>query len=153
MKVCAPFFIFLLLCLSPTSSFSSPSPTPSGYPVAVVASSPSPAPQMIAVSEPAAPPAWAQGLMVSAEKLPVVGPIISKALLYLGIVSSVLTALAAFLISALTVVGGAFSYAGFANAAQAIAAFQNGKIMYWIKFFSLFNAKKLEADSKIPDLK
>lgn len=140
MKFYAPMLLLLLLALSPVKSFSDPSPVPSSFPVVV--SSPSPEAAKVAVSEPAAPPVWAQDLMVTAEKLPVVGPLVSKALLYLGVLSSILTMLTAFLISALAAVGGALNYAGLARAAQAIAAFQNGKVMYWIKFFSLFNARK-----------
>jgi hypothetical protein len=49
--------------------------------------------------------------MVTAKNLPVVGPVISKGLMYLGIVSSILTMLAAFLISALAAIGGALNYA------------------------------------------
>lgn len=100
------------------------------------------APVSVSVAAPAAPPKWAEDLMVTAEKMPVVGPLVSKALLYLGILSSLLTALIAFLLAGLSTLSGAFSWAGFATSAAKIDAFQNGKIVYWLKYFSMFNAKQ-----------
>jgi hypothetical protein len=97
---------------------------------------------VVAVAEPAAPPAWAQDVMVAAQKLPVVGPFISKALLILGIVAAILTALAGFLISAIQALKGVFTWAGLTDAANVLVVFQSGRFMYWLKFFSMFNAKK-----------
>lgn len=98
----------------------------------------------VPVAEPAAPPEWAQKIMVVAQNLPVVGPIISKALMVLGIVAAVTTSIVGVLLSLLNIITGVFHFAGAAGIAQALSDFKNGKIMYWIKFFSLFNAKKPE---------
>lgn len=96
----------------------------------------------VVVAEPAAPPAWAQDLIVTAESLPVVGPILSKALLYLGILSSILTVMVGALITVLNTLMGALNLAGLVRIASALAAFRDGRVMYWLKFFSLFNARK-----------
>lgn len=134
----------LILSLSALSVQADTSyPVITASPVALASPAPAASPQpMVAVAEPAAPPVWAQDMMTTAEKLPVIGPIVTKALLYLGIVSSLLTMFCAFLISVLGVLESAFSWSKLFTAATAIADFKNGKIMYWIKFFSMFNAKK-----------
>lgn len=138
MKLFAPVLMFMVLALFSHHSLADPSPAPS-----IVASSPMVmAPAVVAVAEPAAPPAWAQDLMVSAQKLPVIGPVVTKATLYLGILSSLLTLFTSFIIAGAAALSGAFNYAGLTKAVAAITAFQNGKFMYYIKFFSLFNAKK-----------
>lgn len=145
MKVYVAFFSVLLLgfSLMAFEAFSD-----DGFPILVssphaIATMPTPAPSTtVPVAEVAAPPAWAQDVMVSAQTLPVIGPIVTKALLYLGILSSLLTMFAGFLMSSLAVLAGAFNFAGITKAVVFITDFQKGKFMYWIKFFSMFNAKK-----------
>ena len=99
-------------------------------------------PQMEQVAEPAAPPQWAEDLIMSVEKLPIIGPIVSKILVYLGIVSSILTAFIAFLLTALNSLSVILSLSGLAKFAEKVKLFKDGKIMYWLKYLSLFNAKK-----------
>jgi hypothetical protein len=141
------------------SSSASPAPAVSAVPPAVAQVAP-PAPKVIpatpsndpgspaaaapqvAVAEPSAPPAWAQEVVVAAEKLPVIGPIVSKILLYLGILGAIATATVGFLLGVLNTLMGVFNLAGLASAATKIAAFRDGKIMYWLKFISMFNAQK-----------
>ncbi len=143
MKIFTALIIFFAVSAASLPAHCDPSPSPSA---SAVSSSQSPAPPMtqgvVAVAEPAAPPSWAQALMVSAQKLPVIGPIVSKALLYTGILGSILTLLCGFLMAALSALSGVLNYAGLASVVQKIADFQNGKFMYYLKFFSLFNAKK-----------
>lgn len=154
MKLILALMLFASVTLFPAPGQCDPnfpvaqaSPAASASPKAVLAaldpSTPTSA-GIVAVAEPAAPPAWAQDVMVAAQKLPVVGPIISKALLLLGIVAAILTALAGFLISALQALKAMFTWGGLTNAANAIVAFQSGRFMYWLKFFSMFNAQKRE---------
>ena len=112
-------------------------------PAAIVQTVPVVAPvQTVQVAEPAAPPKWAEQLIVTAQDLPVVGPIVTKALLYLGIVSSILTALIACLLTLLNAISGVASLTGLAKYADKITLFKNGKVMYWLKYLSMFNAKK-----------
>lgn len=98
----------------------------------------------VAVALPAAPPTWAQELMVTAENLPVVGPILTKVIMYVAIVTSILTALVATLLTVLNTLMGVMNLSGLVNISTAIAAFRDGKIMYWLRFFSLFNATKTD---------
>ncbi len=106
---------------------------------------PTPAnPEPVLVAEPAAPPKWAEDLIVSVQKFPVIGPIVSKALLYAGILSSILTGLVAFLLATLGTLAGAFNLGGLVKVAEAITVFKNGKFMYWLSYLSMFNAKKPE---------
>lgn len=117
-------------------------------PVAVL---PPPAPAIIlpapVVSVPAvaAPPSWATDILAVVSGLPVVGPYLSKALLYLGIIAAILTTLVAAALSILASLKGAFSWAGLDTAASAIQSFQTGQVMYWLTYFSNFNAKKPSA--------
>lgn len=99
-------------------------------------------PQVVAVAEPAAPPKWAADLLVSVQNFPVIGPIVSKAILYVGIVSSILTALVACVLTILSALSGALNLAGLASFVAKIQDFKNGKIMYWLTYLSMFNAKK-----------
>lgn len=97
---------------------------------------------VVQVAEPAAPPKWAEDLIMASQGLPVAGPFISKALLYLGIISSILTALTAFVLTVANVLKGISNIAGLTNFSMKVDDFKNGKIMYWLKYFSMFNAKK-----------
>jgi len=120
---------------------SAPAPIPTPVPVGTP---PGPA---VAVAEPAAPPPWAQELVMAAEKLPVVGPVISKFLLYAGIIGSIMTAVVVCLVGILNTLIGAFNIAKLVQISNALAAFKDGKIMYYLKFFSFFNAKKKDSDA------
>lgn len=110
---------------------------PASAPIAVA-----PAPSLIAVPAPAAPPSWATDLLLQVSKFPVVGPYISKALLYLGILAAILTTLAAAALSILASLKTGFNAAGLDKAAQAVSDFKDSKFMYYLVYFSNFNAKK-----------
>lgn len=99
------------------------------------------APAAVAVA-PSAPPSWVVEILATVSGLPVVGPYLSKALLYLGILAAILTTLVGAALSILASLKGAFSWAGFDTAAAAIQSFQSGQIMYWLTYFSNFNAQK-----------
>lgn len=138
-------FLAVAFCLSmPVVSLAGDSvlPASSGVPVVLVSAAPSPSPSVVAVAEPAAPPQWAQDLISTAQSLPVVGPVVSKVLLYLGILSSILTLLAGFVLSTISVIARVSNLAGLGVVAARVTEFKSGPIMYWLKFFSLFNAQK-----------
>lgn len=117
-------------------------------PVAPVASVPAATPTVVtpdavvSVAEPAAPPQFAQDIIVAAQKLPVIGPFVAKGLLYLGILSSILTAAIAFLLTVLSALSGIASLANLTSFGSKLVAFRDGKIMYWLKYLSMFNAQK-----------
>lgn len=130
------------LCLS-ICSFSKAQTVTAQPATAVVQVSQTPVPT-VQVAEPAAPPEWAAELIVTAQEIPVVGPILSKALLYLGIVSAILTSLIAFLLTTISALSKVLNTAGLVNFAAKVQAFRDGPIMYWLKYLSMFNAKKPE---------
>lgn len=101
---------------------------------------------IVAVPSPAAPPEWAQTFIMTIEKIPGVGPVLTKGFVYLGILTSILTGFLAFLLSALSALSGVLNLAGLASLSSKIQLFRDGKFMYWLKFFSIFNAKKPESD-------
>lgn len=119
---------------------------PTAPPAAV--SSPVPTVPSVTVAEPAAPPEWAQEIIVAAEKLPVIGPVVSKALLWCGILAGILTTLTAALLTVISTLMGVANLSGLVRVATALTAFRDGKVMYWLKFFSMFNAKKQNETSK-----
>lgn len=102
------------------------------------------APSQPAVVVPAntAPPTWATELLSTIAGLPVVGPYVSQILLWLGILAAILTTLVAAALSILASLKGAFKWAGLDSAVAAITAFQAGPVMYYLKYFSNFNAQK-----------
>lgn len=152
MKIKAMLFVFTMLTLSiPNIAFSDgpvavSSPSVSAVSIAAqpaqIALPSAPAHALVAVSEPAAPPQWAQDLVTFVESLPMVGPIVAKVLVYLGILVSIMTVIVTMLTGILGTLSGISNYAGFTAIVAALTAFQNGPIMYWLKFFSAFNAKK-----------
>lgn len=97
---------------------------------------------VVSVPAPAAPPQWASDLLMKVAQLPGVGPYLSKAILYLGILAAILTTLAAAALSIIGTLKGGFNLAGLDSASAAVQAFRDGKIMYWLTYFSNFNAKK-----------
>jgi hypothetical protein len=122
-------------------------PAPAASPSAVASPAPAPSPAAPAVTPaavpavPPAPPAWALELLTTVEALPVVGPIVAKGLLYLGILSAILTSLVAFLLSALAGLKSVLNFAGLTTLTSALQSFQDGPIMYWLTYFSNFNAQ------------
>ena len=111
-------------------------------PSAIVAPATPQTPALIAIPEPAAPPSWATDLLTNVAKFPVIGPYLSKALLYLGILAAILTTLVGAALSILATLKSGFDAAGLDKAADAITNFKNGKFMYYLVYFSNFNAKK-----------
>lgn len=99
-------------------------------------------PGSVQVAEPAAPPKWAEDLIMKLQSMPVVGPYVSKIMVYLGILCAILTGLLAFLLTSLTALSGVLNFAGLTDAVKAIEDFKSSKFMYWLKYFSMFNAKK-----------
>jgi hypothetical protein len=132
-----PTFVLADNVIPQATAVTAPAPAPVMTPVPPGVSLPA-----VAVAEPSAPPQWAQDIIVVAEKLPLVGPIVAKVMLWAGILSGILTTLVGAVLGILQLLLGVFNLTGLVNAAAWIAAFRDGKVMYWLKFFSMFNAKK-----------
>jgi hypothetical protein len=114
-----------------------PSPTAAVVQPAVAVAAPVPTP---AVS-PVTPPDFVVKLLTFVQGLPVVGPIVSKVVQIAAIAGSILTLLVAFLLSLLKIVAPLMSAVSADGVAAFLTAQQNSKWMYWLKYFSFFNAK------------
>lgn len=88
------------------------------------------------------PPEWLQNALISAKSLPYVGPFLVKAMQWLGMIASILTALFAFLWALLKALESVASIAKLGPLAEKLAALQNSKLMYYLKALSMFNAQK-----------
>jgi hypothetical protein len=140
-------------------------PAPTATPLAMVAPTPvvapTPAPAPIQAKAPMtgdsteavqpvvikdvdmAPPTWMQDIMVSIKKLPYIGPIITKAIQWVCVLFTILTALCGFILLVLKSLAGISTLGNLQHLADVVENFQNGKIMYWLKYASAFNAKKV----------
>jgi hypothetical protein len=108
---------------------------------AVAIATPIPTPAPATSVTPLAPPDFVVKLLTFVQGLPVVGPIVSKIVQYAAILGSLLTLLVAFLLSVLKIVAPLMSAVSADGVAAFLTAQQNSKWMYWLKYFSFFNAK------------
>lgn len=135
-------FIFAVLLAIELAFAQSPSPPKLIIPAPAAAVLPTVTSPTVQVAESAAPPEWVQKLIVTSQGLPVVGPIVTKVILYGGMLASILTLVAGTLMALLKILSGISSLSGLIAFANKVEAFQNGKVMYWLKYLSMFNAKK-----------
>lgn len=98
--------------------------------------------EVIPVDPTFAPPAWLQDVLLFLKSMPVVGPYLTEALKWLGVISAVLTTLTAALLSVIKVLTTVLTYAKLPEMAAKLEAFQNSKFIFWLKYFSMFNAQK-----------
>lgn len=125
------FFASLVYAQSPKPSIA-PSPAPSEVATFVIA----PDPAVVA------PPTWLVQALDVAYKFPMVGPLAAKAAQWLGVILSILTILAGAAIGVIRALSTVLSAASLAPIAQKIASMEGSKVVYWLKFFSAFNAPK-----------
>lgn len=91
------------------------------------------------------PPAtWVVDALKVVQGLPIVGPIVSKVLQWAAVIGTIISALVMFLLISIRALGSVLNLGGLVSAAAALEAFKTGKVMYWLKYFSFFNAKKDE---------
>lgn len=140
--------IYLIVAMMFGLTAPSWSQTPSPSPIPAVSPTPTPAVTTVVPAD-TAPPQWVQDVLVNSEALPVVGPVITKVLMYTGILATILTSLVAFLLAAIGSLSGIASMTGLTAFAAQLQAFKNGKIMYWITYLSMFNAQKPTAPTTI----
>lgn len=120
------------------------SASPTSAPVAAPAAVAPPVPT-VAVQAPAAPPEFVQELLTTVSNLPVVGPYVSKILMYLNILGGILTALVVFLLAVSASLKSAFNWAGLDAMVTWIQNFQQSKIMFWITSISNIPVHKTPA--------
>lgn len=87
------------------------------------------------------PPDWLIQVMAWGKTLPYVGPVLVEMLKWLGFTAAMMTALSIVATTILRLPEVIARFAGAPELANRIE-FWSSKIIYWIKFFSIFNAKK-----------
>lgn len=97
------------------------------------------------------PPNWLQDMIITIKKLPVIGPVLTVALQWLGVIATILTALVAFLLVSIRALTTVLTSLKLVELAEKIVTFQNSKIVYWLKYISMFNAQKPVEEKKAND--
>jgi len=146
--------ILMLICLLPMMAFAEApkAVVPAAAPVAakeeakiVAKEAVAPLPETAPVVDPKLlPPTWLEKAMNVAASVPIVGPYVLEAMKWLGVIASILTALVTALLGILLALQKVLSIAKLADLALKIQLFIDGPAMYWLKFFSMYNAKKKE---------
>lgn len=88
------------------------------------------------------PPEWLVNLLQMLHDMPLVGPYVAKAVQWLGVIVTIITSFTAAIWVSIRALSTVLSVAGLLAFADKLKAFENGKIMYWLKYFSAFNAPK-----------
>lgn len=140
--------LYLAFVMTVSVSYGQVAPTPTPIPQAVSTAAPTATPQpdmnLQVKDEILVPPTWVQDTLIMVKNLPVVGPIITKLLQWVGVAVTILTALVAFLLTSIRALSTVMTFAGLAIASKKVKDFETSKIMYWLKYFSMFNAEKKE---------
>ncbi len=89
------------------------------------------------------PPAWLESVLLSLAALPTLGPILVKVGQWAGVFAVASTTLAVSAVAILHALGAALKRADLEELAKKIEA-KAKPVVYWLKYFSLFNAKKEE---------
>lgn len=89
-------------------------------------------------------PEWLESAMLAVSSIPVVGPVVVEIAKWLGVISSILTILVSAILALIKVLGLVLPAARLASIALWVAKLEGSAVMYWLKFFSMYNAKKDE---------
>jgi hypothetical protein len=88
------------------------------------------------------PPEWVVKALASVESLPTVGPIISKGIQYMGILGTIMTLLAAFVVGVIRALAPFIASAKGQAVEEFVEKAMESKLVYWLSYFSFLNAKK-----------
>lgn len=88
------------------------------------------------------PPQWLVEALKLVYGLPTIGPILAKVMQWAGVLAVILTSLVAFLLGIVAILKPVANWAGLKNFAILLDEFKNSKIMYYLKYLSMFNAQK-----------
>lgn len=98
-----------------------------------------------AAPSPAEAPEWLVKALELVSSVPVVGPIVVEVAKWLGVLSSVLTILVTAILGIIRALGVVLPAIKLADLAAKVLAFENSKVMYWLKLLSMYNAKKVDS--------
>lgn len=99
------------------------------------------------------PPDWLKTLLTIGAGFPGVGPILVKVIMYLSIFLTVATILCGAFIGVIRSLAGVMNISGMSALADKVQAFEDGTIMYYMKYFSAFNAPAPVAPVEVIELK
>lgn len=88
------------------------------------------------------PPTWLQDMMLVIKGLPIVGPYVVEALKWVGVATVIISAMTGAVLTVLKALQGALHLAKLDAMAEKVKAFENSKFIFWLKYFSNFNAQK-----------
>lgn len=88
------------------------------------------------------PPVWLADIMRFVERVPVIGPIAIEVFKWIGVIAAIFTALVTCLLSITRTLFMAASLSSLAPLMAWVTKFEEGKLMNWLKYFSIYNAKK-----------
>lgn len=96
------------------------------------------------------PPEWLVEILNTIQSLPIVGPYLVVILQWLGVVFTIVTTFTLAIITSVRALMTVAKWQQLFTVVAALENFQKGKIMYWLKYFSMFNAKKEEPKKEEP---
>ena len=76
------------------------------------------------------------------ESLPYIGPVVSKIIMYAGILGTLMTILATFVIGVIKAVGPVLANQKSQDVEAFVQKALDSKVVYYLKWFSFYNAKK-----------
>lgn len=88
------------------------------------------------------PPTWLQDMMLVIKGLPIVGPYVVEALKWVGVATVIISAMTGAVLTVLKALQGALKLAKLEAMAEKVTAFEKSKFIFWLKYFSNFNAQK-----------
>lgn len=88
------------------------------------------------------PPEWVVKALASIESLPTVGPVISKGIQYMGILGTIMTLLATFVVGVIRALAPLIASAKGQAVEEFVERAMESKLVYWLSYFSFLNAKK-----------
>lgn len=94
-------------------------------------------------------PAYLETVLHIVESMPVVGPFLVTVAKWLGVLASALTLLVTAIMGLIKLLQPLLNMAKLTSIAGMLEAFMNGPIMYWLKFASIYNAKKADKSGPV----
>lgn len=121
---------------------------PQPAPAEVIAALPDEAP--VVAPKVTEAPEWLVKAMDVVSSVPVVGPVVVEVAKWLGVIASILTILVTAILAAIKALSLVLPAVRLASLAAWLVKLEGSTVMFWLKFFSMYNAKREEkkADSQ-----
>jgi hypothetical protein len=108
------------------------------------------APAVVPIDPLFVPPVWLESVLMTMKGMPIFGPYIVKGMQWMGVILSVLTALTGALIVILRALSKVLNMAQLFTLVAKVENFEkNSMVVYWLKYFSAFNAPEKEKEKYV----